>query len=126
MLENIGGVDGALSTLVPVREIVFKRLQLLQTALTRHVQHFGGLNPRGYRSVSPSSSCLFFPHVLTHESTRMVKNDSVSRAITKGILDGELLAEFERLSFDHQMAIANSIKTDPDTILLNLRDLAAW
>lgn len=47
-----GGVDGTLSTIVPVREIVFKRLQLLQTALTRHVQHFGGLNPRAYRSVA--------------------------------------------------------------------------
>jgi cleavage and polyadenylation specificity factor subunit 1 len=56
----------------------------------------------------------------------MVKNDSVSRAITKGILDGELLAEFERLPFDQQMEITNSIKTDPDTVLLNLRDLAAW
>jgi cleavage and polyadenylation specificity factor subunit 1 len=59
-------------------------------------------------------------------SIRMVKNDSVSRAITKGILDGELLAEFERLPFDQQMEITNSIKTDPDTVLLNLRDLAAW
>lgn len=56
----------------------------------------------------------------------IVKNDSVSRAITKGILDGELLAEFERLPHDQQVALTTSIGTDPDTVLLNLRDLAAW
>lgn len=54
----------------------------------------------------------------------MVKNDSVSRAITKGILDGELLAEFEWLSLDLQMLLTDLIKSDPDTISANLRNLS--
>lgn len=54
----------------------------------------------------------------------MVKNDSVSRAITKGILDGELLAEFEWLPLDLQMLLTDLIKSDPDTISANLRNLS--
>ncbi|KAI5476013.1 cleavage and polyadenylation specificity factor subunit 1 [Pseudohyphozyma bogoriensis] len=99
-----GGADGSLYTLVPVRDAVFKRLQLLQSQLTKYVQHFGGLNPRGYR---------------------IVKNDSVSRAITKGILDGELLARFEWLSLDKQLALAEMVGTDVDTTALNLRNLSS-
>ncbi|KAM0789430.1 hypothetical protein ACM66B_000255 [Microbotryomycetes sp. NB124-2] len=99
-----GGVDGSLFSLVPVRDIVFKRLQLLQTALARHVQHFAGLNPRG---------------------NRIVKNDSVSRAITRGVLDGELLAEFEWLPLHRQVELATAVGTDQDTLLANLRSLSA-
>ena len=100
-----GGVDGSLYTLAPAREAVFRRLQRLQDLMTRHVQHFAGLNPRAWR---------------------MVKNDTVSRAITKGVLDGELLARFQDLSLDKQMALAGAVGTDPDTVLLNMRNLAAW
>lgn len=50
-MNALGGVDGSLYTLVPVRDLVFKRLQLLQAQLARHIQHFGGLNPRGHRYV---------------------------------------------------------------------------
>lgn len=57
---------------------------------------------------------------------RIVKNDSVSRAITKGILDGELLAEFEWLPLQRQVELCSSIGTDPDTVLLNLRNLSSW
>ncbi|GAA5960307.1 hypothetical protein JCM8115_001133 [Rhodotorula mucilaginosa] len=100
-----GGLDGSLFTLVPVRDAVFKRLQSLQTTMMRHVLHFAGLNPRAYR---------------------IVKNDSVSRAITKGILDGDLLAAFEYLSLDQQMELAQAVGTDPDTVLANLRNLRGY
>ncbi|POY73837.1 hypothetical protein BMF94_3096 [Rhodotorula taiwanensis] len=100
-----GGLDGSLFSLVPVRDAVFKRLQSLQTLMMRHVLHFAGLNPRGYR---------------------IVKNDSVSRAITKGILDGDLLAAFEQLSLDQQLELAEAVGTDPDTVLANLRNLRGY
>ncbi|GAA5925405.1 hypothetical protein JCM1841_002835 [Sporobolomyces salmonicolor] len=100
-----GGIDGSLYTLVPVRDAVFRRLQSLQTTMSRHVLHFGGLNPRGYR---------------------IVKNDTVSRAITKGILDGDLLAEFEYLALDRQSELAEHIGTDVDTVLANLRNLRGF
>ncbi|GAA5916679.1 hypothetical protein JCM5296_000765 [Sporobolomyces johnsonii] len=100
-----GGIDGSLYTLVPVRDAVFRRLQSLQTTMSRHVLHFGGLNPRGYR---------------------IVKNDTVSRAITKGILDGDLLAEFENLALDRQSELAEHVGTDVDTVLANLRNLRGF
>ena len=46
--------------------------------------------------------------------------------MTKGILDGELLAEFEMLSLDRQVELTKLIGTDPDTVSLNLRDLNSW
>ncbi|GAA5985839.1 hypothetical protein JCM10908_006298 [Rhodotorula pacifica] len=100
-----GGLDGSLFSLVPVRDAVFRRLQSLQATMMRHVLHFAGLNPRGYR---------------------IVKNDSVSRAITKGILDGDLLAGFEYLSLDQQMELAQAVGTDADTVLANLRNLRGY
>ncbi|GAA5919136.1 hypothetical protein JCM6882_002398 [Rhodosporidiobolus microsporus] len=100
-----GGLDGSLSSLVPVRDAVFKRLQALQSLMTRHVLHFGGLNPRGYR---------------------MVKNDTVSRALQKGILDGDVLAQFEYLSLDRQTELAEACGTDADTVRANLRSLRGW
>ncbi|GAA5885680.1 hypothetical protein JCM16303_003111 [Sporobolomyces ruberrimus] len=100
-----GGIDGSLYTLVPVRDAVFRRLATLQATMTRHVLHFGGLNPRGYR---------------------IVKNDTVSRAITKGILDGDLLSRFEYLSLDIQTELALYCGTDVDTVLANLRTLRVY
>ncbi|GAA5993443.1 hypothetical protein JCM5350_000095 [Sporobolomyces pararoseus] len=100
-----GGIDGSLYTLVPVRDAVFKRLQSLQSIMTRHVLHFGGLNPRGYR---------------------IVKNDTVSRAITRGILDGDLLSKYEYLSVNVQTELANVCGTDVDTVLANLRNLRVY
>ncbi|BGP26347.1 cleavage and polyadenylation specificity factor subunit 1 [Rhodotorula toruloides] len=97
-----GGLDGSLFTLVPVRDAVFRRLQSLQALMSRHVLHFGGLNPRAYR---------------------IVKNDSVSRAIVKGILDGDLLAAFEMLPLERQVELAEAVGTDADTVLANLRNL---
>lgn len=46
--------------------------------------------------------------------------------MTKGILDGELLSFFESLSLDRQLSLTNVINTDPDTVLLNLRNLNQW
>ena len=46
-----GFTDGSISTLTPVDEVAFKRLQLLQGQLTRSVQHTAGLNPKAHRQV---------------------------------------------------------------------------
>lgn len=47
----IAGLDGSVSSLIPVKDAVHKRLQLVQTRLIRHLPHFAGLNPRGFRFV---------------------------------------------------------------------------
>ncbi|PWN19786.1 hypothetical protein BCV69DRAFT_283888 [Microstroma glucosiphilum] len=69
----LGGLNGSLSLVKPVREEIFARLNPLQSTMARHVQHLGGLNPRGFR---------------------IVRNEMASRPINKGVLDGALLRRF--------------------------------
>lgn len=41
--------DGALTTVVSVKDARFKRLQLVSDQLVRNAQHVAGLNPRAFR-----------------------------------------------------------------------------
>ncbi|TKA55836.1 hypothetical protein B0A53_02974 [Rhodotorula sp. CCFEE 5036] len=87
-----------------------------------------------YAAGSDSYASILFAKHLPNEDAKqngilygeIVKNDSVSRAITKGILDGDLLAAFEYLSLDQQMELAQAVGTDPDTVLANLRNLRGY
>ncbi|KAF7341963.1 Protein CFT1 [Mycena venus] len=76
-----GSTDGSLKSLTPVDEATAKRLQLLQGQLTRNIQHFAGLNPK---------------------ALRIVRNDFVSKPLSKGILDGNLLTHFDGLPITRQ------------------------
>ncbi|EGF98089.1 uncharacterized protein MELLADRAFT_96156 [Melampsora larici-populina 98AG31] len=96
------GLDGSISSLVPVKEAVFKRLQIVQTRLIRHLDHFAGLNPRGFRTV---------------------RNDLVSRAMNRGIIDGEIIERFGALKLDEQDSIGKLAGSDRNTILINLNNL---
>ncbi|TDL22024.1 hypothetical protein BD410DRAFT_828742 [Rickenella mellea] len=91
-----GATDGSLSSLTPVDETIFKRMQLLQGQLTRNVQHFAGLNPKAFR---------------------VVRNDYVSRPLSKGIVDGNLLQAFEDLSITRQIEITRQIGTVRSLVL---------
>ncbi|KAG2003702.1 cleavage factor protein [Coprinopsis cinerea AmutBmut pab1-1] len=92
----IGSADGSLSTLVPVDEYAFKRLQLLQGQLTRNIQHVAGLNPKAFR---------------------IVKNDYVSKPLSKGILDGQLLSQYESLPIPRQNEMTKQIGTERGVVL---------
>ncbi|KAG6833063.1 hypothetical protein H0H87_011807 [Tephrocybe sp. NHM501043] len=101
-----GSADGTLSCLTPVDEHAFKRLQLLQGQLTRNVQHVAGLNPKAFR---------------------IVRNDFVSKPLSKGILDGNLLAHFEALPISRQNEVTREIGTDRTTVLRDWIGLTgAW
>ncbi|KAL6299343.1 CPSF A subunit region-domain-containing protein [Sparassis latifolia] len=91
-----GTADGALVSLTCVDESAFKRLHLLQGQLTRNVQHVAGLNPKAFR---------------------IVRNDYVSRPLSKGILDGNVLAAFEELPITRQIEVTRQIGTERTTIL---------
>jgi hypothetical protein len=60
----VAGVDGSLASVIPVREAVYKRLQLLERQVTRHIQHALGLNPRAFRYVN-RLVCVFFHVFIT-------------------------------------------------------------
>jgi len=91
-----GSTDGSLSSLTPVDESVSKRLQLLQGQLTRNIQHFAGLNPKAFR---------------------IVRNDYVSKPLSKGILDGNMLAAFEGLPITGQDETTRQIGTERAVVL---------
>ncbi|PFH48729.1 hypothetical protein AMATHDRAFT_64747 [Amanita thiersii Skay4041] len=83
-----GSTDGSISSLTPVDETAFKRLQLLQGQLTRNMQHVAGLNPKAFR---------------------IVRNDRVSKPLSKGVLDGNLLRHFAALPITRQDEITKEI-----------------
>ena len=57
----------------------------------------------------------------------MVKNEYVSRPLSKGILDGNLLATFEDLPIARQNEVMRQIGTDRATVLKNWVSLVgAW
>ncbi|KIL64860.1 hypothetical protein M378DRAFT_77599 [Amanita muscaria Koide BX008] len=91
-----GSPDGSISDLVPVDETAFKRLQLLQGQLTRNIQHVAGLNPRAFR---------------------IVRNDTVSKPLSKGVLDGNLLRHFEALPITRQHEITKEIGIDRHAVI---------
>ncbi|PWN38026.1 uncharacterized protein FA14DRAFT_22204 [Meira miltonrushii] len=88
----LSSMNGSIQRIQPVEEEIFNTLHLLQGQLIRTVQHFAGLNPRGFR---------------------VVRNDTVSRPLNKGILDARLLASFEMLSRPKMEEIAKLI---PDLV----------
>ncbi|PPR02156.1 hypothetical protein CVT26_012117 [Gymnopilus dilepis] len=88
--------DGSLTSLTAVDEHAYKRLQLLQGQLTRNIQHVAGLNPRAFR---------------------IVRNDYVSKPLSKGVLDGNLLAYYEALPITRQNEMTRQIGTERVTVL---------
>ncbi|KZT07933.1 uncharacterized protein LAESUDRAFT_724410 [Laetiporus sulphureus 93-53] len=101
-----GSIDGSLISYTYVDETTSKRLHLLQGQLTRNVQHVAGLNPKAFR---------------------IVRNDYVSKPLSKGILDGSLLATFEDLPIVRQNEVTRQIGTERTTVLKDwLRLYGAW
>ncbi|KAG8854213.1 mRNA cleavage and polyadenylation factor subunit [Tulasnella sp. 330] len=90
---------GSISLLSPVESARFKRLALLQGQLVKNVQHVGGLNPKGYRTV---------------------RNEKVSRPLSKGILDADLLRAFIDLELGRQEEMTRQIGTARDLITHDL------
>ncbi|KAG8922734.1 mRNA cleavage and polyadenylation factor subunit [Tulasnella sp. 418] len=91
--------DGAISIISPTDAIAFKRLSLLQGQLMRNVQHAAGLNPKGFRTV---------------------RNDTVSKPLSKGLLDGLLLSAFVQLSIRRQIEMTRQIGTDREVVLSDM------
>lgn len=44
-----GTLEGSLGCIIPIEEIVFKRLYALQNKMIGGIYHFAGLNPKSYR-----------------------------------------------------------------------------
>ncbi|KAH1178426.1 cleavage and polyadenylation specificity factor subunit 1 isoform X1 [Mauremys mutica] len=96
-------LDGGIGLLLPMLEKTYRRLLMLQNALTTMLSHHAGLNPRAFR--------------MLHVDRRILQN------AVRNILDGELLSRYLYLSAMERSELAKKIGTTPDIILEDLLEI---
>uniref|UniRef100_A0A8C3S0H6 Cleavage and polyadenylation specificity factor subunit 1 n=1 Tax=Chelydra serpentina TaxID=8475 RepID=A0A8C3S0H6_CHESE len=89
-------LDGGIGLLLPMLEKTYRRLLMLQNALTTMLSHHAGLNPRAFR--------------MLHVDRRILQN------AVRNILDGELLTRYLYLSAMERNELAKKIGTTPDMV----------
>ncbi|XP_035428189.1 cleavage and polyadenylation specificity factor subunit 1 [Cygnus atratus] len=96
-------LDGGIGLLLPMQEKTYRRLLMLQNALTTMLPHHAGLNPRAFR--------------MLHMDRRILQN------AVRNVLDGELLNRYLYLSTMERGELAKKIGTTPDIILEDLLEI---
>ncbi|XP_049332334.1 cleavage and polyadenylation specificity factor subunit 1 [Astyanax mexicanus] len=96
-------LDGGIGLLLPMQEKTYRRLLMLQNALTTMLPHHAGLNPKAFR--------------MLHTDRRTLQN------AVRNILDGELLNKYLYLSGMERSELAKKIGTTSDIILEDLLDV---
>nr|XP_033788937.1 cleavage and polyadenylation specificity factor subunit 1 [Geotrypetes seraphini] len=96
-------LDGGVGLLLPMQEKTYRRLLMLQNALTTMLPHHAGLNPKAFR--------------MLHMDRRILQN------AVRNILDGELLNRFLYLSTMERSELAKKIGTTSDIILDDLLEI---
>uniref|UniRef100_A0A674EUA0 Cleavage and polyadenylation specific factor 1 n=1 Tax=Salmo trutta TaxID=8032 RepID=A0A674EUA0_SALTR len=89
-------LDGGLGLLLPMQEKTYRRLLMLQNALTTMLPHHAGLNPKAFR--------------MLHADRRQLQN------AVRNILDGELLNKYLYLSTMERSELAKKIGTTSDIV----------
>eukprot|EP00918_Siedleckia_nematoides_P034908 GHVU01075909.1.p1 GENE.GHVU01075909.1~~GHVU01075909.1.p1 ORF type:complete len:397 (-),score=43.80 GHVU01075909.1:410-1447(-) len=96
-------LDGSIGFVLPLSEKTYRRLLMLQNALTNQCPHIGGLNPKHYRAV--------------YQESRMLVNPQ------KNILDGDLLWKYLHMSQVERNEFARKIGTTADQLLDDLSEI---
>ncbi|XP_030825702.1 cleavage and polyadenylation specificity factor subunit 1-like, partial [Camarhynchus parvulus] len=96
-------LDGGLGLLLPMQEKTYRRLLMLQNALSSALPHLAGLNPRAFR--------------LLQSERRLLQN------AVRNVLDGELLGRYLYLSAMERAELAKKIGTTPEIILDDLLEI---
>uniref|UniRef100_A0A4W5QAZ0 Cleavage and polyadenylation specificity factor subunit 1 n=1 Tax=Hucho hucho TaxID=62062 RepID=A0A4W5QAZ0_9TELE len=96
-------LDGGIGLLLPMQEKTYRRLLMLQNALTTMLPHHAGLNPKAFR--------------MLHADRRQLQN------AVRNILDGELLNKYMYLSTMERSELAKKIGTTSDIILDDLLEV---
>uniref|UniRef100_A0A3Q1FIY4 Cleavage and polyadenylation specificity factor subunit 1 n=1 Tax=Acanthochromis polyacanthus TaxID=80966 RepID=A0A3Q1FIY4_9TELE len=89
-------LDGGVGLLLPMQEKTYRRLLMLQNALTTMLPHHAGLNPKAFR--------------MLHSDRRSLQN------AVRNILDGELLNKYLYLSTMERSELAKKIGTTQDIV----------
>ncbi|KAM6125776.1 LOW QUALITY PROTEIN: cleavage and polyadenylation specificity factor subunit 1 [Pterocles gutturalis] len=96
-------LDGGLGLLLPMQEKTFRRLLMLQNALSSALPTNAGLNPRAFRQLA-------------------AERRSLQNAV-RNVLDGELLGRYLHLSAMERGELAKKIGTTPDIISDDLLEI---
>ncbi|WAR13668.1 CPSF1-like protein [Mya arenaria] len=96
-------LDGSIGLLLPINEKTYRRLLMLQNALSIQMPHTAGLNPKSYRAMKTDAIDLFNSH--------------------KNILDGELLWKFLHLSVLERNEMAKRIGTTVEQLVEDLMEI---
>jgi hypothetical protein len=100
-----GTYGGAVGALVPLDEMTFKRLLMLQRVLTYCLPHAAGLNPKLWRQYD--------------------SRVDLARPVARNFLDGPLLWRYLGLTTHSQRQFAESIGSSAERVLANLRHVDA-
>ncbi|PKC68294.1 hypothetical protein RhiirA1_457369 [Rhizophagus irregularis] len=95
-----GTLDGSISIVTPIPERMYKRLQLLHSKMVTGIQHVAGLNPKAFRLLNSKQKLAINP--------------------AKGILDGDLLFQFQNLAIHRQKEMTKHIGTTVERIIDDL------
>jgi hypothetical protein len=106
-----GTLYGGLTMILPVSEKIYRRLYGLYSRMVTHLEHYAGLNPRGFRQI-------ILP-------TKSVHSNSIVTGPPgpRGILDGDLLYRFCQLSSVHQRELAKAVGSREDRVLDDLLEV---
>ncbi len=96
----------------PVGEKMFKRLYALYSRMVTELQHYAGLNPRGFRQAR-----VFPKPVISSIGTGLPG--------PRSILDGDLLWRFIQLPVSKQYQLASAIGSNRDLILDDLLEIVS-
>lgn len=103
---------------------MYKRLQLLHSKMVTGIQHVAGLNPKAFRYLYLLN--LFVNFVIKYLIFIYIKNRLLNSkqklAINpaKGILDGDLLFQFQNLAIHRQKEMTKHIGTTVERIIDDL------
>ncbi|KAJ8329492.1 mRNA cleavage and polyadenylation factor subunit [Batrachochytrium dendrobatidis] len=103
-------LDGALEIITPVSERIFKRLYGLYSRMVTSIEHIAGLNPRGFRQAQ-------------HRVRPITLSGFIGPPGPRGILDGDLLYEYVRLSRTQQRGLAKAIGSKDDRLMDDLLEV---
>ncbi|XP_053718091.1 cleavage and polyadenylation specificity factor subunit 1 [Synchiropus splendidus] len=96
-------LDGGIGLLLPMQEKIYRRLLMLQNALTTMIPHHAGLSPKAFR--------------MMQSDRRGLQNQ------IRNVLDGELLNKYLYLSTMERTELAKKIGTTQDIILDDLQEI---
>lgn len=119
MSIDVGTFNGGISTLFPVSEKIFRRMYGLYSRMVTHLEHYAGLNPRGFRYLSYLQRQVILPTKSIH-AISVVNGPPGPR----GILDGDLIYRFCKLSSIYQRELAKAVGSRDDRVLDDLLELA--